>query len=294
MTNYPKITIVTPNYNLGAYLEQTILSVLNQNYPNLEYVIIDGGSTDNSIDIIKKYEKELTYWISESDNGMYEAIQKGFDRSTGEIMGWLNSDDMLVPNGLFTLAEVFSTFPAVNWVQGRPSSWDEKGRLIDIGMLKRWNKYHFYIGKYQWIQQESTYWTRKIWEKSGGKLNTGLKLAGDFELWLRFFGYEKLYTVSALIGGFRFRKEQLSKSNEQEYLKEVKNSLAKVKGGFSLSQHIKTFIFRLFFILIQIGCRLQIRYDKLDAFFIGNIFNSPKLIHYNKIKQRFERIKYRP
>jgi glycosyltransferase involved in cell wall biosynthesis len=186
MNSYPKITIITPNYNLGEYLEQTILSILNQNYPNLEYIIIDGGSTDNSLEIIKKYEKHLAYWVSEPDKGMYEAIQKGFNRSTGDIMGWLNSDDMLTPNGLFTLAEIFSTFSNIHWVQGRPVSWDEKGRLIDVGMLKRWNKYHFYIGKYQWIQQESTYWRRELWDKAGGKLNTNLRLAGDFELWLRF------------------------------------------------------------------------------------------------------------
>ena len=107
MNNYPKFTIVTPNYNGDKFLEQTILSVINQNYPNLEYIIIDGGSNDSSIEIIKKYENYLTYWISEPDNGMYEAIQKGFDKSTGEIMAWVNSDDMSHNNSFFTVHKQF-------------------------------------------------------------------------------------------------------------------------------------------------------------------------------------------
>ncbi len=107
---YPKISIVTPNLNQGKFLEETILSVLDQKYPNLEYIIIDGGSTDNSIDIIKKYEKNLFYWTSEKDNGMYEAIQKGFEKATGDIMAWINSDDLYHRNVFFVVAEIFSNF----------------------------------------------------------------------------------------------------------------------------------------------------------------------------------------
>jgi glycosyltransferase involved in cell wall biosynthesis len=91
---YPKITIVTPSFNQGEFLEETIQSVLNQGYPNLEYIIIDGGSTDKSVDIISKYSKELSYWVSEKDNGQSEAINKGFRKATGEIVTWLNSDDL--------------------------------------------------------------------------------------------------------------------------------------------------------------------------------------------------------
>lgn len=87
--NYPKISIVTPSFNQAEYLEQTILSVIDQNYPNLEYIIIDGGSADKSIEVIKKYENKLSYWISENDKGLYNALQKGFQKTTGEIMGWI-------------------------------------------------------------------------------------------------------------------------------------------------------------------------------------------------------------
>ena len=90
-----KISVVTPNFNGARFLERTILSVIKQNYSSLEYIVIDGGSTDGSIEIIKKYEKYITYWESSQDNGMYHAIQKGFNKSSGEVMTWINSDDTL-------------------------------------------------------------------------------------------------------------------------------------------------------------------------------------------------------
>lgn len=223
---YPKISIVTPNYNQADYLEQTILSVLNQGYLNLEYIIIDGGSTDGSIDIIKRYENQLAYWISESDNGMYEAIQKGFDKSTGEIMAWINSDDMYHKNALFTIAEIFSTLTDVNWIVGTSTMYDKLGRTLYVEHSRQFTKYDFYSSDFFWIQQESCFWRRELWNKVGDKLNVGLKYAGDFDLWLRFFRYDRLYVVNALIGGYRVRGlNQLSHDHIDDYLIEAKKLL---------------------------------------------------------------------
>ena len=133
--NYPKISIVTPNYNCDKFLEETIKSIINQNYPNLEYIIIDGGSTDNSIEIIKKYDKYISYWISEEDSGMYEAIQKGFDKSTGDIMAWLNADDKYHPNALFTIAKIFTQNQKINWLTGINSFYNEQGETFHICLL---------------------------------------------------------------------------------------------------------------------------------------------------------------
>ena len=219
----PKISIVTPSFNQGEYLEETILSVINQQYPNLEYIIIDGGSTDNSIEIIRKYAQHLSYWVSEPDNGMYAAIQKGFEKSTGEIMGWINSDDLLMRQSLFTLADIFSNNAEIDWVQGYPCVADESGRII-YQRPQRSSKYPFYLKEYRndgiFIQQESTYWRRSLWVKAGEAVSCDYRYAGDFELWMRFYNYAIQYTTSALIGAFRRRKDQISSKYYNTYLEE--------------------------------------------------------------------------
>ena len=218
--NFPKISIATPSFNQGQYLEETILSVLNQNYPNLEYIIIDGGSTDNSVDIIKKYADKLTYWISESDKGMYDALQKGFEKTTGEIMGWLNSDDILHPKALFSVAEILS-LEGVKWIQGMPNVLSEEGRVVNVNDNGPWSLLR-HLADDLCIQQDCTYWKRELWERAGGYISTEYSLAGDFELWHRFFRYEKLYTPSCLIGSFRVRREGQLSSDIKKYFGEVR------------------------------------------------------------------------
>jgi len=230
MDNYPKISIVTPNYNGGGFLEDTILSVLDQNYPNLEYIIIDGGSTDNSIEIIKKYEQNLTYWESKPDRGIYDAVQKGMEKTSGKLRSWNNSDEMYNGKGLFTGAENFSSYEQVNWLTGALTGYDENNRTVEVLRARQWSKYDYYLGDHKTIQQESTFWRRKLWDAAGARLNTHLKLAGDFELWLRFFGYEKLYTVNALVGGFRMRHaNQASLEGSGQYYDELMELLRRIE-----------------------------------------------------------------
>lgn len=243
MTNYPKISIVTPCFNSEKYLEETILSVLNQNYPNLEYVIIDGGSTDNTIDIIKKYEHRLTYWNSEKDHGMYHALNKGFKKTSGEILGWINSDDLYHNKSFFSIAEIFNKYPEVKWLLGANSWIDEEGKTIEISQSRKFTQCHFFKGDFKWIQQESCLWKRDLWILAGEKLNDNLRFAGDFELWLRFFRYEELYVTNALIGGFRKSKSgQLSFENRDKYLLEVnqvlKKELSLTKRAVKRKEHI--------------------------------------------------------
>lgn len=219
---WPKITIVTPSYNMENYIEETILSVLGQQYPNLEYIIIDGGSKDRTTEIIKKYESWISYWISEPDNGMYEAIQKGFSRATGEIMAYINSDDKYYPNAFFSAAMIFSSLPDVDWVLGRATFYNDEGTTVDVKDVRKWSKYNYYTGDYKWIQQESVFWRKSLWLKAGSNINTNLKYAGDYELWLRFFKFAKLYSADTVFAGFRSRtKDQLSLEKIDSYLYEV-------------------------------------------------------------------------
>src|SRR5216683_453859 len=134
----PKISLITPVFNSARYIEQTIRSALSQNYPNLEYFIIDGGSTDGSIDIIRKYESQISGWLSEPDKGMYDALNKGFARTTGEIMGWISATDMLHPGGLFVVGSVFASFREVRWVTGRPTLFHGPGWPSVTLDLPRW------------------------------------------------------------------------------------------------------------------------------------------------------------
>jgi glycosyltransferase involved in cell wall biosynthesis len=227
--NYLKISIVTPSYNQGNYLEHTLRSVIEQNYPNLEYIVIDGGSTDNSVEIIKKYEKYLTYWVSEPDRGLYDALQKGFLRATGEIMAWINSDDVYYPKALATVAEVFEAFPQIQWLSGHPTCIDEYGRTVYIAPERKYSKYLYFTQKEtDWIQQESTFWRRSLWEQTNSRIDTSLKLAGDFELWMRFFTVANVHVISTLLGAFRIRaNNQKSLNNYEEYVAEAQKIIEK-------------------------------------------------------------------
>ncbi len=225
--NLPKISIVTPSLDRGEFLEECIDSVLSQNYPNLEYIIMDGGSRDGSVEIIKKYEKYLTYWQSQPDGGHYAAVNAGLSRATGEIMGWLNADDKYHGGAFFKVAAAFEKNPEVEWITGRPTEWNREGKLTDIAkFLPPWSRSDLLNNGWQkygrWIQQESTFWKRSLWEKIGGNLNADLQLAADFELWMRFSRHGQLFGVDALIGGFRSHENQRSKMFKNQYLQEVR------------------------------------------------------------------------
>ena len=125
---YPKISIITPSYNQGQFLEETICSVLDQGYPSLEYIVIDGGSTDNSGEIIQKYAPHLAYWVSEKDSGQVEAIQKGFDRATGDVVAWLNSDDVYMPGTLDKIGAAFHDMDTA-FVYGNCELTDSRGNF---------------------------------------------------------------------------------------------------------------------------------------------------------------------
>jgi glycosyltransferase involved in cell wall biosynthesis len=190
----PRITVVTPSFNQGIYLEETILSVIGQGYPNLEYIVIDGGSTDGSVQIIKKYEKQLAYWISEKDNGQAEAINKGFAKSTGEILCWLNSDDFMLPGCLqFISRELPINEPSLLF--GNCFHFSE-GEAFAYGSDVVRKSCDHKLRFHDYIIQPSAFWNRKAWELTGS-------LAKNYH-----FVFDWDWFIRAQIAGVRYKPVQ--------------------------------------------------------------------------------------
>lgn len=221
----PVISLVTPNYQGVEFLRETIESVLKQRYPALDYVIADGGSTDGSRLVIEQFRDLTSAIISEPDEGHADALNRGFALTQGEIMGWINSDDVLHPGCLSQVARIFRTYPEVEWITGRPSTMNADSVLEYVGPVKPWSRLRFLSGDHLWIQQESTFWRRSLWEKAGGHLDTEFSVANDFDLWARFFRHANLYSVNRLLGCFRIRPGQRSVVDLQRYKAEVRTIL---------------------------------------------------------------------
>lgn len=204
--SYPKISIVVPSYNQGQFIEETLLSVINQSYPNLEILLIDGGSTDNSVDIIRKYAKHISYWVSEPDGGQTHGLIKGFDRATGDIWCWLNSDDLHAPNALFEVAESFLQYPEVDAIFGDTIWIDEWGTPLRVQREIPFNRF-LWMYTYNYIPGMSMFWRKELYEKSGG-LNPEYDLAMDADLWIRFADVGRVKHIRAIWSKMRFYSEQ--------------------------------------------------------------------------------------
>ena len=223
---YPSICLVTPCYNHAGFVGDTIESVVSQGYPNLEYVVVNDGSTDESADVIRGYDQQLHHWETWPGYrpGPAPAINRGFSFSSGEIMGWLNSDDLLMPNSLFVVAEVFAQCPQVDWITGVATTIDLKGRYIRSREYRK-NTYDYLIGDWPIIQQESTFWRRRLWEAAGATLDEGLPIAFDSELWCRFFLYAAHYHLECPIGAYRKVPHSTSIKRAAEYSRDTENNL---------------------------------------------------------------------
>lgn len=236
--NYPKISIITPSYNQGKFIEQTIRSVLLQKYPNLEYIIMDGNSIDNTVEIIKKYDRWITYWESVSDKGQTHAINKGLKRSNGDIVAFINSDDYYAPNTFFQVAELYKKNH--EWIVGAVNYIDEN----NLNIL-RWapnldtssNNFLDWLAGAGGIPQPSTFWSRKILNQYGYFLEE-MHFSFDDEYWIRLLSKnEKITFVDMDFSFRRFHKKAKTSTNPQEFIDERTNFIiSKYQKNLTASQ----------------------------------------------------------
>ncbi len=228
-----KTSVVMPNRNAVSFLEPAIRSVLAAGEGvDLEYIVVDGASDDGSTRVIERYSDRLSAWISEPDQGQYDAVNKGFARSTGDVLAWLNSDDIYFPWTLATVASIFSELPEVDWLTtASPGALDADGLFVRFRSVPGYAAEAFFEGCYMpvgsaygAIQQESTFFRRSLWERAGGKLDCSYNLAADFELWSRFFRHAPLYCVDSPLAAFRQRPGQRS-ADLKGYMAEVSRCL---------------------------------------------------------------------
>jgi glycosyltransferase involved in cell wall biosynthesis len=212
------VSVILLSLNQVEFLEESLLSVLNQSYPHVECIVIDGGSTDGSVDIIRKYSKRLAYWVSEPDVGIADAYNKAVPYCTGEIMTVHASDDKYFPWAFDIVAEIFSLFPEIQWVTSVSHlGYDRRGRAVmcyhaDPG----YSREAFFRGRNggipgfhtQWVQTSATFWRRSLWDEAGVSKMIQGKRAVDFAIWAAFMKCAEPYATMALLGGERFHPSQ--------------------------------------------------------------------------------------
>lgn len=230
-----KVSIITPSFNQGQYIEQTITSVLDQYYDHLEYIIIDGGSTDNSVEIIKKYEKFLTYWVSEKDKGQSDAINKGLKLASGDVVNWLNSDDYYEPNTLSIVADAFQD-PSVNVLCGRSRLFKNTNQTVHFSQGT--DIYEGNLAKtigWARIDQPETFFRKSAVDKMGF-LNPLFHYVMDKEWWIRYllsFGLSAVKKIDDVLVNYRLHEESKTVSQSDKFGEET------LLYFFSLAKHFK-------------------------------------------------------
>jgi GT2 family glycosyltransferase len=212
------VSIITPSYNQAAFLEQTIQSVLEQDYPRLEYIVIDGDSTDNSAEVIRKYADRLAYWISEKDSGQAEAINKGFARANGDILGWLNSDDYYLPNTISEVARCFEQNPDVVMVYGDMLAVDGNGQTLNVLKYKQLSLEDLLC--FQILGQPSVFFRRAALQKAG-LLETTFHFMLDHHLWIRLAQQGRILHIPRVWSAARYHSQAKNRARAAEFGREA-------------------------------------------------------------------------
>ncbi|MDZ7656872.1 MAG: glycosyltransferase family 2 protein [Sulfurimicrobium sp.] len=207
LSDTPRVSIITPSFMQARFIGRTIESVLGQSYPNLEYFVQDGGSQDGTVEVLEEYANRLAGWESQSDGGQSQAINLGFAHTTGEIMAWLNSDDMLLPGAIHTIVDYFNRHPEVDVVYGDRLLVDE--RDMEIGRWIMPGHDSEVLSWADYVPQETLFWRRRIWDRVGGQIDESFKFAMDWDLLVRFRDAGARFAhIPRFLGAFRIHEHQ--------------------------------------------------------------------------------------
>jgi glycosyltransferase involved in cell wall biosynthesis len=243
MSEQPLVSIVTPSFNQVQFLERTIQSVLNQEYENLEYIIVDGGSTDGSQELIRSYENRLANWVSEPDSGQSEAINKGFEIAQGEILAWLNSDDIYFPWTVKGAVEALLSHPEVGMVYGDTDLIDENDNVIGRFNAQQ-TSYQRLMRGGVYIPQPASFWRARLYRQVG-PLDTSLYFAMDYDLWVRFAKTSQILYIPQLWASFRLHGQGKTTVSDDRCWPEMKKVYQREGGGL-ISPFMGKYVLRRF------------------------------------------------
>lgn len=244
-----KISIVTPSYNQGNYLEKTLQSVLQQSHRDLEYIVMDGGSSDESVSILQQYSSKLSFWRSLKDGGQADAINEGFKISRGEVLGWVNSDDLLLPGTLSAVSAYFDKYPGVDCVIGGSLVINEggqllRGRRIPLPVINpsRRVTYKSLVFLGCGFHQPASFWRRSAFEAVGG-LNTQYRFSFDYDMYLKFARKKRLGSINRYLAAFRVHSSSMTTKQQWLRLREDKIILRDHSMKF---QHLQAPLYKIF------------------------------------------------
>jgi glycosyltransferase involved in cell wall biosynthesis len=255
--NRQLVSIVTPSYNQAPFLEETILSVLEQNYPDIEYIIVDGGSTDGSVDIIRRYETRLAWWVSEPDRGQTDALNKGFGKASGDILAWLNSDDTYLPGAVSGAVEYLTAHPEAGMVYGDANLIDENGAVMGRFPARQTDYQRLMRGSVH-IPQQAAFFRGDLWRKVG-PLDASFYFAMDYDLWVRLAKLAPLHYQPRLWANFRLHGAGKSVASDDRCYPEMLK-VHRREGGRWLSRlRVKAAFRRVAYAWLPLGLRIRLR-----------------------------------
>jgi len=253
------VSIITPSYNQGHFIEETIRSVLEQDYPEIEYIIVDGASKDNSVDVIRQYQDRLAWWVSEKDKGHAEALNKGFARAKGEILAWINSDDSYFPGAVRQAVEFLRDHPEVGMVYGDANLTDETGRTIGK-FNARQTHYRSLLRGSVHIPQAATFFRASLFRQVG-PLSTSLFFSFDYDLWVRLAKVSELRYVPELWAYFRMHESGKSVVNDDRCYPDMLKVYQREVGGWMSWLRLRWYARKLMYAWLPWRLRLWMRHS---------------------------------